>query len=143
MALASSWVRVATAPEPSRTPLLLMLPGRTMIRLLPMLWIWSCMRAVAPAPTPTIAITAATPMMMPSMVSAERALIHLQRPQRDPEACEELIHAAANSSGCSAGSCSRSFRASRGFAIASSFCSLAIFEVDVPVGIDSRHRDHA
>src|SRR5215467_1987458 len=30
------------------------------------------MRSVAPEPTPTIAITAATPMMMPSIVSAER-----------------------------------------------------------------------
>ena len=55
-----------------------MLPGRTMIRLLPMLWICCCIRAVAPAPTPTIAITAATPMMMPSMVSAERALFTLR-----------------------------------------------------------------
>jgi hypothetical protein len=72
MALASSCVSVATAPEPSRTPLLLMLPGSTMIRLLPILWICAWIRAVAPAPTPTMAITAATPMMMPSMVSAER-----------------------------------------------------------------------
>src|ERR1051326_7103742 len=30
------------------------------------------MRSVAPEPTPTMAITAATPMMMPSMVSADR-----------------------------------------------------------------------
>src|SRR5262245_50404764 len=43
-----------------------------MIRLLPMLRICSCIRSVAPDPTPTIAITAATPMMMPSIVSAER-----------------------------------------------------------------------
>ena len=37
-----------------------------------MLWICSWIRSVAPAPTPTMAITAATPMMMPSIVSAER-----------------------------------------------------------------------
>ena len=42
------------------------------------------MRSVAPAPTPTIAITAATPMMMPSIVSAERVRFTLQRAQRDP-----------------------------------------------------------
>src|SRR5215471_15472260 len=72
MDLASSCVKLATAPEPSRTPLLLTLPGNTIIRLLPMLRICSCIRSVAPDPTPTIAITAATPMMMPSIVSAER-----------------------------------------------------------------------
>ena len=37
IAFASSVVSVATPPDPSRTPLLLMLPGKTMIRLLPML----------------------------------------------------------------------------------------------------------
>jgi hypothetical protein len=62
----------ATPPDPSRTPLLLMLPGKTMIRLLPMLWICAWIRSVAPAPTPTMAMTAATPMMMPSIVSADR-----------------------------------------------------------------------
>ena len=46
-----------------------------MIRLEPRLLIWSSTRACAPAPTPTIAITAATPMMMPSIVSAERSLL--------------------------------------------------------------------
>ena len=37
IAFASSCVSVATPPDPSRTPLLLMLPGKTMIKLLPML----------------------------------------------------------------------------------------------------------
>jgi len=43
-----------------------------MIRLLPMLWICSLIRAVAPEPTATMAMTAATPMMIPSMVKADR-----------------------------------------------------------------------
>src|ERR1035438_929189 len=50
--------------------------------------------------------------------------VHGQRPQRDPDACDELIHADSNSSGCSAGSCSRSFSASRGCATRSSPCNL-------------------
>ncbi len=37
-----------------------------------MLWICAWILAVAPAPTPTMAITAATPMMMPSIVNPER-----------------------------------------------------------------------
>src|SRR2546429_6489643 len=41
----------------------------------PRLWICSATRAWAPAPTPTIAMTAATPMMMPSIVSALRSLL--------------------------------------------------------------------
>ena len=46
-----------------------------MIRFEPRLWICSATRACAPAPTPTIAITAPTPMMMPSIVSALRSLL--------------------------------------------------------------------
>ena len=52
-----------------------MLPESTTIRLLPMEAICSLMRSCAPDPTATMAITAATPMMMPSMVSAERILL--------------------------------------------------------------------
>ena len=46
-----------------------------MMRLEPRLLIWSSTRACAPAPTATIVITAPTPMMMPSIVSAERSLL--------------------------------------------------------------------
>ena len=46
-----------------------------MMRFEPRLRIWSSTRACAPAPTATMVITAATPMMMPSMVSAERSLL--------------------------------------------------------------------
>ena len=45
------------------------------MRLEPRLLIWSSTRACAPAPTATIVMTAATPMMMPSIVSAERSLL--------------------------------------------------------------------
>jgi len=45
-----------------------------MIRFDPRLWICSATRAWAPAPMPTIAMTAATPMMMPSIVRALRSL---------------------------------------------------------------------
>jgi hypothetical protein len=41
----------------------------------PMAEIWSCTCLLAPWPTPTMAMTAPTPMMMPSMVSAERILL--------------------------------------------------------------------
>src|SRR5512139_706893 len=58
-----------------RTPPDENVPESTMIRFEPRLLIWSSTRAWAPAPTPTIAITAATPMMMPSIVSAERSLL--------------------------------------------------------------------
>ena len=45
------------------------------MRFEPRLLIWSSTRACAPAPTATIVMTAATPMMMPSIVSAERSLL--------------------------------------------------------------------
>ncbi len=60
---------------PSRTPALFVLPDSTMIRFDPRLWICSATRAWAPEPTPTMAITALTPMMMPSIVRALRSLL--------------------------------------------------------------------
>src|SRR5512146_2873835 len=49
-------------------------PEATKSTLEPMAAIWSCTCRCAPWPTPTIAMTAATPMMMPSMVRLERIL---------------------------------------------------------------------
>ena len=72
IALPSSSVRVTPTPLPRRMPLVVILPGSTMIRLLPMLWICSLIRAVAPEPTATMAMTAATPMIIPSIVKADR-----------------------------------------------------------------------
>src|SRR5439155_113398 len=50
------------------------LPGSTMIRFEPRLWICSVTRAWAPEPTATMAITAATPMTIPSIVRPLRSL---------------------------------------------------------------------
>ena len=60
-------------PKPPRTPDdEVLLPGETTSRLLPSELIWSRTRSWAPWPRPTVRITDETPMMMPSMVSAER-----------------------------------------------------------------------
>ena len=61
-------------PAPILTPPDVVAPGRTMSRLLPMLDICSAIFRLAPVPTATMAITAPTPMMMPSMVRPERIL---------------------------------------------------------------------
>ena len=47
-------------------------PGRTVRTLVPMRWIWDSTRAWAPSPSATTEMTAATPMMMPSVVRMER-----------------------------------------------------------------------
>src|SRR5262249_54242826 len=65
---------VSCEPAPMRTPPWLIEPESTTSRFEPRLWICSAMRACAPEPTETIAMTAATPMMMPSMVSTLRSL---------------------------------------------------------------------
>src|SRR5262245_55348615 len=75
MAHASSSVIVSCEPRPWRTPPVLLDPDRTMSRFEPRLWICSAMRACAPEPIETIAITAATPMMMPSIVRMLRSLL--------------------------------------------------------------------
>ena len=47
-------------------------PGKTMMKLVPSEPIASCTECEAPAPTATMVMTQATPMMMPSMVRLER-----------------------------------------------------------------------
>ena len=74
IASASPRVSVGCVPAPILTPPEVVAPGRMMRRLLPMLEICSEIFWLAPVPTATMAITAPTPMMMPSMVSAERIL---------------------------------------------------------------------
>ena len=74
MSLASASDSVTALPVLSRTPELLVAPGVMMMMLLPMLAIWFWMRSVAPEPIATVAMTLATPITMPSMVSAERSL---------------------------------------------------------------------
>ena len=72
---AASWrVSVDALPKPPRTPDdEVLLPGETTSRLLPSALIWSRTLSWAPCPRPTVRITDETPMMMPSMVSADRS----------------------------------------------------------------------
>ena len=72
-AAASASVRVEAVPKPFRTPLEeVVLPGDTVSRLVPrelmadLTWFW------APWPRPTVRMTAAMPIMMPSTVRPER-----------------------------------------------------------------------
>ena len=70
---ASSMVRVVALPRPPRTPEeLVVLPGVTLSRLEPSLLIWSVTCFWAPWPNPTVSMTAAIPMRMPNIVSADR-----------------------------------------------------------------------
>ena len=73
----SATVKVIMPPCPLRTPLVVMEPGRIMTTLVPK--VASCARTAALAPSPIliIAITAPTPMMIPSMVRAERRRFRL------------------------------------------------------------------
>ena len=64
-------------PAPPRAPPALKLPGEIVIRFVPWALIASSICAVAPEPSATIAMTAATPMIMPSMVSTVRSLLRL------------------------------------------------------------------
>ena len=74
-------VSVGRLPEPKLTPLLAAAPGK-MIRLLaPMLAIVFWMAVFEPWPMPVMAMTAATPMITPSAVSAERILFRRKAPK--------------------------------------------------------------
>ena len=72
MEVTSSSVSVVRDPLPRRTPPLVMLPGVMMMRFAPRLSICFSTAACAPEPMAMEAITAPTPMMMPSMVRRER-----------------------------------------------------------------------
>ena len=52
----------------------LKLPARTMIRLVPADWIWASICCWAPVPMASRVITAAIPMIKPSIVSTVRIL---------------------------------------------------------------------
>ena len=74
IASASSIFNVPALPQPVRTPLAVMLPEKIRITFSPRLAICASTCAFAPLPMPTIAMTAPTPMMMPSTVRTERSL---------------------------------------------------------------------
>ena len=61
-----------TLPLPKLTPPLDAVPGMTSRLLAPMLAMVFCTAVLEPWPISVMAMTAATPMMMPSVVSAER-----------------------------------------------------------------------
>src|SRR5215813_3494017 len=67
-------VLVPVSPVPLRTPPTFWAPALRKSRLVPMLSICACTEAEAPWPMLTIAITAATPMIIPSIVNAARIL---------------------------------------------------------------------
>jgi hypothetical protein len=74
IARASDIVRVTAPPDPIRNPLDVVLPGRTSSRFDPMEAICAEILWFAPSPTATMTMTAATPMIIPSIVRMERIL---------------------------------------------------------------------
>ena len=84
IAAASAAVSVVVAPCPCRTGPKPVEPAVTITRLEPALRIWVSMLAWAPLPMAIITMTAATPMIMPSAVSAVRMALRrkaLARPR--------------------------------------------------------------
>ncbi len=75
IACASSGIKRLDVPMPPRTPPVLMLPGKMVIMFVPADLICSSICAWAPVPMATIAMTAATPMIIPSIVKAVRILL--------------------------------------------------------------------
>ena len=74
IARASSTVSVPAPPKPVWTPPRLMLPEKTRMTFWPRAAMRASTWALAPLPMPTMAMTAPTPMMMPSMVRTVRIL---------------------------------------------------------------------
>jgi hypothetical protein len=74
IASASSIFNVPAPPQPVRIPLDVVLPEKIKITFSPRLAICASTWALAPLPIPTMAMTAPTPMMIPSAVSTERIL---------------------------------------------------------------------
>ena len=75
MVSASTTVRVDALPAPARTPPAVVAPGWTTTMFVPKLSNCFCTAALAPSPTATMAMSAATPMNTPNMVKAERSLL--------------------------------------------------------------------
>ena len=72
-ACASAWVSVEADPNPPRRPVVLVvLPGEMINRLVPRASTCAVTCCWAPMPSPTVKITAAIPIRIPSTVSAER-----------------------------------------------------------------------
>ena len=91
IAFRSSQVSVGCVPNPPKAPPWLLAPGRTRSMLVPIeakrLWT----RAVAPSPAATVAMTAKTPMMMPSMVRNDRSLLRNRACSAIGNVCNRFI----------------------------------------------------
>src|SRR5262245_55679849 len=72
---ASSGTRRLLPPAPVRTPPAFALPAMTVMRFVPWVLICSSIITCAPVPSATMAMTAATPMIIPSMVKPVRSLL--------------------------------------------------------------------
>ena len=93
MASASRGVNVMTLLLPKLTPPVDAAPGITSRLFAPMLAMVFCTARLLPWPISVMAITAATPMTMPSVVNAER--MTLRRSARSGCSCDatgELVH---------------------------------------------------
>ena len=75
MASTSSALSRGDWPIPMLMPPRLELPARTVIMFVPADWIWVSISCCAPWPRPTIVMTAATPMIIPSIVRLVRILL--------------------------------------------------------------------
>ena len=75
IAAASASVKEILELAPPRTPPATLVPLRTKSTFSPSPCIVSSMLSCAPLPTPTMAITALTPIMIPSVVNAVRSLL--------------------------------------------------------------------
>src|SRR5260370_14024718 len=83
IAVASAAVRVLVEPAPAATPPCELLPGMTVRTLVPSPDNCEATTALAPSPRATIAITGATPMMMPNVVRRLRPLLERSAPNAD------------------------------------------------------------
>ena len=75
IALASASVSVCAFPKPKRAPAWIIDPGIMISKLEPKLAICSCSLFCAPPPIAIMAITAATPITMPSIVKIDLSLL--------------------------------------------------------------------
>ena len=103
--VASSGVSVMMLPAPKLTPPLAAVPGMTSRLLAPMLAMVFWMAADEPLPISIMAMTAATPMMMPSVVSAARMMLR-RRARNAVSGCASDLHAAPPA-GCRRGATCR------------------------------------
>ena len=91
IASASSGLSVVMLPMPPRAPLAVIVPGITVRVLAPSERICACTAARAPWPIASVAITAATPITMPSTVSAARRRLRVSALSPSPTRAAKLI----------------------------------------------------